>query len=177
MNAEPDVITLSTWGFVPEWAAGRPRRQAHHQRPGGDRGHEAFLQAGLQEKRCLVLADGFYEWQKAKGGKVPYRITLKTEEPFAFAGIWSTVHDAAGKEHQTFAIITTEANELMAPIHNRMPVILQERDEEDWLNPQASLDEAQAMLAPFPAELLTAYKVSTKVNSPANNTPEVLERV
>ena len=108
-----------------------------------------------------MLADGFYEWQRAVSGKVPYRITLKTEEPFAFAGIWSTVHDAAGQEQQTFAIITTEANELMAPIHNRMPVILQERDEEDWLNPQISLDDVQAMLAPFPAELLTAYTSST----------------
>ena len=177
VNAEPEVITVSTWGFVPEWASGRKEVKAVINARAETVAIKPFFRQAFRAKRCLVLADGFYEWQKLEGGKVPYRITLKNEEPFAFAGIWSTIHDAAGKEHQTFAIITTEANELMAPIHNRMPVILQERDEEDWLNPQVSLDDAQAMLAPFPAELLTAYTVSPKVNSPANNTPEVIERV
>jgi putative SOS response-associated peptidase YedK len=157
LNAEPDVITVSTWGFVPEWAAGRKDVKPIINARAETVATKPFFRQAFKTKRCLMLADGFYEWQRAKGGKVPYRITLKTEELFAFAGIWSTIHDAAGKEQQTFAIITTEANELMAPIHKRMPVILQERDEEDWLNPQVSLDDAQAMLAPFPAELLTAY--------------------
>ena len=177
VNAEPEVITVSTWGFVPEWASGRKDVKAIINARAETVATKPFFRQAFKTKRCLVLADGFYEWQKVKDGKVPYRITLKTEEPFAFAGIWSNIHDAAGKEQQTFAIITTEANELMAPIHNRMPVMLHAQDEEDWLNPQASLDDVQAMLAPFPAELLTAYKVSTKVNSPTHNTPEVLERV
>jgi putative SOS response-associated peptidase YedK len=125
----------------------------------------------------LVLADGFYEWRRTKGGKRPYRLALKTEEPFAFAGLWSTVHDRAGHKHSTFAIITTEANALVAQIHNRMPVILQEQDEAEWLNPHLSLEDAQAMLVPFPAERMTAYEVSAKVNSPAHNTPDVMERV
>src|SRR5439155_12908991 len=85
-------------------------------------------------------------------GAVPYRIALKTEEPFAFAGIWSTGHDAQGIEQPTFAILTTEANTLVSQIHNRMPVILREQDEKDWLNPRLSLDEAQALLVPLPAE-------------------------
>jgi putative SOS response-associated peptidase YedK len=177
LNTEPGAIAVSTWGFIPEWAAGRKNMKAVINARAETVATKPFFRQALKAKRCLVLADGFYEWQKLEGGKVPYRITLKTEEPFAFAGIWSTIHGAAGKEQQTFAIITTEANELMAPIHNRMPVILHERDEEDWLNPQVSLDDAQAMLAPFPAELLTAYSVSPKVNSPANNSPEVIERV
>jgi putative SOS response-associated peptidase YedK len=108
---------------------------------------------------------------------VPYRIALKTEEPFAFAGIWSTVHDAQGVVQPTFAILTTEANALVAQIHTRMPVILREQDEEDWLNPRLSLDAAQALLVPLPAELLMAYEVSPQVNSPAFNVPEALQPV
>jgi putative SOS response-associated peptidase YedK len=105
------------------------------------------------------------------------RIALKTEAPFAFAGIWSTVHDRAGRPQHTFAIITTDANDLVAQIHNRMPVVLHARNEEDWLNPQLPLDDAQAMLIPFPAELITAYPMSTKINSPAYNTPDAVQPV
>jgi putative SOS response-associated peptidase YedK len=102
---------------------------------------------------------------------------LKTEEPFAFAGIWSTVHNAQGAVQPTFAILTTEANALVSQIHNRMPVILREQDEKDWLNPRLSLDEAQALLVPLPAELLMIYEVSPKVNSPTFNVPEALQPV
>src|SRR5262249_3997222 len=110
-------------------------------------------------------------------GKVPYRIALKTEQPFAFAGIWSMVHDAQGGVHPTFAIITTESNALVAQIHTRMPVILREQDESDWLNPHLSVEAAQALLAPFPADRLRMYKVSAKVNSPGYNTPEALQPI
>jgi putative SOS response-associated peptidase YedK len=102
---------------------------------------------------------------------------LKTEEPFASAGIWSTVHDAQGAVHPIFAILTTEANTLVAQIHTRMPVILREQDEENWLNPGLALDEAQALLGPLPADLLMAYEVSPKVNYPTYNTPEALQQV
>lgn len=87
------------------------------------------------------------------------------------------MHDAQGVVQPTFAILTTEANALVAQIHTRMPVILREQDEEDWLNPRLSLDEAQALLVPLPAELLMAYEGSPKVNSPAYNTPDVLQPV
>jgi putative SOS response-associated peptidase YedK len=136
-----------------------------------------FFREAFRKQRCLVLADGFYEWQRTKAGKVPYWIALETQEPFAFAGIWSTVHDAEGTERATYAIITTEPNALVAAIHNQMPVILTREDEADWLNPQLSLTDAQAMLVPFPAELLTTHQVTSKVNSPANNTPDLIEQV
>jgi putative SOS response-associated peptidase YedK len=87
------------------------------------------------------------------------------------------VHDAAGQAHATFAIITTAANELVAQIHHRMPVMLQAEDEEDWLNPQVPPEDAQGLLVPYPADLLTMYEVSTKVNSPAYNTPEAIRAV
>jgi putative SOS response-associated peptidase YedK len=124
-----------------------------------------------------VLADGFYEWKRSFTHKVPYRITLQTGEPFAFAGIWSAVRMADGIAPPRFAIITTRANSLVNDIHHRMPVILPEGDEEDWLNPQLPLDDAQAMLVPFPAERMTAYPVSTKINSPAYNAPDAVQPV
>ena len=110
-------------------------------------------------------------------GAVPYRIALKTEKPFAFAGIWSAIHDAQGRVQPTFAILTTEANAPVSQIHTRMPVILREQDEADWLNPRLLVDAAQALLVPLPAELLMAYEVSPKVNSPTYNSPDLLQPV
>jgi putative SOS response-associated peptidase YedK len=165
----------AAWGFVPEWADGRPDVKPLIKARAETVATKPFFRDAFKRKRCLVLADGFYEWKRTGKGKVPYRITLKTEQPFA--GIWSTVHDAQGRVHPTFAILTTEANALVAQIHTRMPVILREQDEADWLNPHLSLDEAQALLVPLPAELLIAYEVSPKVNSPTYNTPDVLQPV
>jgi putative SOS response-associated peptidase YedK len=108
---------------------------------------------------------------------VPHRIALKSGAPFAFAGIWSTVHDPSGHPYTTFAILTTEANALVAQIHNRMPVILHARDEVTWLDQHCSLEKVQALLASFPVELMTLYEVSPKVNSPVYNTPDALHPV
>ena len=176
LNTAPHLITVSAWGFVPEWAEGRQDVKPLINARAETVATKPFFRDAFKKKRCLVLADGFYEWRRIKDGKVPYRIALKTEEPFAFAGIWSTVHNTAGQPQTTFAIITTESNALVTQIHHRMPVILHEEDEENWLDPQLPLAEAQAMLVPFPAERLTAYRVSTKVNAVAHNTPEVLQR-
>ena len=177
LNDHPDAIVRAAWGFVPEWADGRPDVKPLINARAETVATKPFFRDAFKRKRCLVLADGFYEWKRAGKGKVPYRIALKTEEPFAFAGIWSTVHDAQGIMQTTFAILTTEANALVAQIHTRMPVILREQDEATWLNPRLSLDAAQALLVPLPAELLMAYEVSPQVNSPAYNTPDVLQPV
>ena len=134
-----------------------------------------FFRDAFKHKRCLVVADGFYEWKRAGKSKVPYRIALKTEEPFAFAGIWSTIHNAQGDVQPTFAILTTEANALVAQIHTRMPVILREQDEAEWLTPTLALDAAQALLVPYPADLLMAYEVSSKVNAATSNSPDLLQ--
>jgi putative SOS response-associated peptidase YedK len=176
-NTHPSEITMSAWGFVPEWADGRAdikplinaRAETIATRP-------TFRQA-FRSKRCLVLADGFYEWQRAGKRKVPHRIALQSGESFAFAGIWSTVHDSSGHRSTTFAILTTEANALVAQIHNRMPVMLHARDEATWLDQRCSPEEVQALLASFPAELLTLYEVSSRVNSPVYNTPDALHPV
>ena len=177
LNEHPDTIVRAAWGFVPEWADGRPDVQPLINARAETVPMKPFFRDAFRRKRCLVFADGFYAWQRAGKGKIPYRIALNTEEPLAFAGIWSTVHDAQGAEHPTFAILTTEANALVSQIHTRMPVILREQDEEAWLNPRLTLDAAQALLMPLPAELLMTYEVSPQVNSPAFNVPEALQPV
>ena len=177
LNDHPDAIVRAAWGFVPEWADGRPDVKPLINARAETAATKPFFRDAFKRKRCLVLADGFYEWKREGKSKVPYRIALKAEEPFAFAGIWSTGHDAQGIEQPTFAILTTEANALVSQIHTRMPVILREQDEADWLNPSLSLDEAQALLVPLPAELLMMYEVSPKVNSPTFNVPEAVQPV
>jgi putative SOS response-associated peptidase YedK len=177
LNDHPDVIVRAAWGFVPAWADGRPDVKPLINARAETVATKPFFRDAFKRTRCLVLADGFYEWKRAGKGKVPYRIALKTEEPFAFAGIWSAIHDAQGEVQLTFAILTTEANALVAQIHTRMPVILREQDEAAWLDSSLALNVAQALLMPLPAELLMMYEVSPKVNSPAFNIPEALQPV
>jgi len=176
-NTNPHEITLSAWGFVPEWADGRPDVKPLINARGETVATKPTFRQAFKTKRCLVVADGFYEWKRAGKRKVPYRMALQSGEPFAFAGIWSTVHDTTGPPYTTFAIITTEANDLVASVHNRMPVMLHARDEADWLNAQLAPEDAQALLVPFPADLLTLAEVSPNVNSPTSNTPDLLQSV
>jgi putative SOS response-associated peptidase YedK len=173
-NINPHEITLSAWGFIPEWADGRPDAKPLINARAETVATKPTFRQAFRTKRCLVLADGFYEWKRTGKRRVPYRIALTSGEPFAFAGIWSTVHDPTGQPYTTFAILTTEANDLVATIHTRMPVILPARDEANWLNQRLPLGAAQELLVPFPAALLTLYEVSTKVNSPTYNTPDAL---
>ena len=176
-NAAPHQIQLLSWGLVPSWsrdpAAGpkpiNARAETLAEKP-------TFRQL-LDRRRCLVLTDSFYEWQATPAGKVPHRILLRDERPFAFAGLWDEWLDrATGELHPTFTIITTEPNALMASIHNRMPVILPDRAaEQAWLNDGAGLAAHQHQLLPYAAAAMRAYAITTRVNSPANNDPEVLE--
>jgi putative SOS response-associated peptidase YedK len=177
LNDHPQAIVRAAWGFVPEWADGRPDVKPLINARAETVATKPFFRDAFKRKRCLILADGFYEWKRAGKSKVPYRIALQTEEPFAFAGIWSLVHDAQGDIQPTFALLTTEANALVAQIHTRMPVILREQDEADWLTPRLSLEEAQALLVPYPAELLRAYEVSSKVNAATANSPDLLQPI
>jgi hypothetical protein len=124
----------------------------------------------------LVLADGFYEWQKTANGKQPYYIRMEDGSPFAFAGLWESWKN--GSEIRSTTIITTDANDVVAPIHNRMPVTLHPEDYELWLDPD--FDEKEpltTLLEPYPAEAMEAYPVSRRVNSPSNNEPSIIESV
>jgi len=175
-NAAPQQIQLVSWGLVPSWsrdpAAGpkpiNARAETLAEKP-------SFRQL-LQRRRCLVLADSFYEWQATPAGKVPHRILLRDEQPFAFAGLWDEWLDrATGEVRPTFTVITTEPNDLMANIHNRMPVILPGRvAEQAWLADNLGSKAHQELLLPYDATAMRAYVVSKRVNSPANNDPDVL---
>jgi putative SOS response-associated peptidase YedK len=175
-NAAPGQIQLVRWGLVPAWSrdpAGGPkpinaRAETLAEKP-------SFRQL-LARRRCLVLADSFYEWQATERGKIPHRILLKSEDPFAFAGLWDEwVDKESGEVHPTFTIITTEPNELMAKLHNRMPVILPSPDaERAWLADDLSAAQHQQLLVPYDTNLMREYAITTRVNSPAHNDAEVL---
>jgi putative SOS response-associated peptidase YedK len=122
---------------------------------------------------CLIIADGFYEWRKEDRRKVPVYIRLKTRKPFGFAGLYNTWVSPEGEAICTCTVVTTEANELLREVHNRMPVIVPRDKEDFWLNPRnEDWEGLQAMLKPYPSEEMEYYRVSTKVNSVAYNSPE-----
>jgi len=166
------------WGLVPFWAKEKSigykminaRSETIAEKP-------AFKQA-LLKRRCLLLADGFYEWRKDGAVKTPMWIRLKNEEPFLLAGLWESWHPPDDRESTLLSttIITTAANDFMKPIHDRMPVILSKKDAEAWLD--ESIKDAAKLtryLNPFPAEAMTAHPVSILVNSPKNDRPECIE--
>ncbi len=132
------------------------------------------FRTAFKKRRCLIVADGFYEWQKTDNGKRPYHVKMRDDSPFAFAGLWETWKN--GEEIRSCAIITTEANDLMGEIHHRMPVILPPENYGAWLDPDFDEKEAlTALLKPYPSDEMEAYAVSRRVNKPANNDPNVVE--
>jgi putative SOS response-associated peptidase YedK len=134
----------------------------------------------FKRRRCLVLADGFYEWQRDQVSKTktPMHIRMKSGRPFTFAGLWESWKDEDGVPLLSCTIITTEPNELMEKIHNRMPVILHSDDYDEWLSAGERPPESlQHLLMPYEADEMTAYPVSTLVNSPVNELPECMEPV
>ena len=174
LRAPPDRdvrrIEMLRWGLVPSWAKDpaignrmiNARSETVDQKPS--------FKAAFRRRRCLVLADGFYEWQRLKRGKQPYYIHLIDGGPFAFAGLWEEWADPDGSVIETCTILTTSANELMADLHDRMPVILDRSAYELWLD--ATVHDARVLaplLQPFPSEKLAAHAVSTWVNSPRND--------
>jgi putative SOS response-associated peptidase YedK len=167
-------LEMLRWGLIPSWAKDpaignkmiNARAETVSEKPS--------FRSAFKKRRCLILADGFYEWQKTDNGKQPYHIKMEDDSPFAFAGLWETWKD--GEEIRSCTIITTEANDLMDEIHHRMPVILHPEDYAMWLDPD--FDEKEpltTLLKPYPADAMEAYPVSRRVNKPSNNEPSVLE--
>lgn len=173
-NNHADKIQLLSWGLKPEWwkkTKGR-RDGIINVRMETLRDKWTFKK-DFQNQRCLVLADGFYEWTKVNG-KQPYRITLKKEEPFAMAGIWEENSDADG-QFFTFSIITCDANQKLSKIHQRMPVILDKAEEKDWLGSDESI--WMELLDSYPGKNLHMYPVSKEVNVPTRDHPGVIEEI
>lgn len=169
-------LVMMRWGLIPSWTKELSGDGIINARAETVADKPSFRNS-FKKRRCLVVADGFYEWKAIPGikRKIPMRIRLKSDEPFAMAGLWDIWKTPEGKELRTFAILTTAPNRDMEPIHNRMPVILSRESEKIWLNPKQD-DPAKLtpLLSPSPDGQLETYKVSTAVNSPANDKPECL---
>jgi putative SOS response-associated peptidase YedK len=169
-------MVLFYWGLIPFWAKDpsvgarliNARSETAAEKP-------AF-RAAFRHRRCLVVADGFYEWQKQNGRKQPFYIRLRDEKPFAFAGLWERWEGPDGSVIQSCTLLTTEPNALMQQLHNRMPVILHPGDYDLWLDRDVQdATRLQPLLRPFPATEMIAYPVSRRVNSPENDDPQVIE--
>ena len=173
LNEGDRVIQLLRWGLVPFWAKDASIGSQMINARAETLAEKPSFRNALKKRRCLVLADGFYEWKKTTTGKAPMRISLASGEPFAFAGLWEIWDAPEGDKLRTFTIITTTPNDLVEPIHNRMPVILRPELEPLWLDNDADKDAWLDVLRPYPAELMTAYLVSKRVNFVSNDDPEL----
>jgi putative SOS response-associated peptidase YedK len=171
-------LTEVRWGLVPSWAKELAIGNKLINARAETITQKASFRSAFKKRRCLVVADGFYEWQKIGDGKRPVYIRLKSGKPFGMAGLYEMWRSPEGEEVTTCAIITTEANELMQPIHERMPVIIPKDSEDLWLDPQVQDSEVVLnLLKPYPAEEMEAYPISKRVNSPANNSPDCIKPV
>jgi putative SOS response-associated peptidase YedK len=162
------------WGFVPHWAKGPKPRYMINARSETVAEKPTFRSA-FSNRRCLIVADGFYEWRKSGKTKVPMYIRDVSGRPWGFAGIYETRTTAEGAEATSCAILTTEANDVMSKIHNRMPVIIDPEDRELWLDPEVTDPEVLLpLLRPYDGDRMEVHPVSTDVNSPANDSPDLI---
>jgi putative SOS response-associated peptidase YedK len=176
-NDGKDQIDFYRWGLIPFWAKDpaiankliNARMETLADKPA--------YRAALRSRRCLIPADGYYEWKKVKGGgKIPMCIRMKTRLPFAFAGLWEKWHAADGAEVRTCTIITGPPNELVKPINDRMPVIVRPDDYRRWIAPQElEARDVLLMLGTYPASEMETFAVGRSVNSPATDSPACLE--
>jgi len=159
------------WGLIPAWAKDEKiGYQTINAKAESVAGKPAF-RAAFAARRCLVVTDGFYEWQKLGAGKQPWRIVMADRGPFGLAGLWES-WGPPEKRLETFTIVTTDANALCAPIHDRMPVIVDPADFAAWLEARPG---SEALLRPFPAERMAAYRVGAAVGAVRNQGPELIE--
>lgn len=176
---ETRAVELYRWGLVPFWADDpnigyrmiNARAETAHEKPS--------FRAAFKYRRCLILADGFFEWHAQEKGapKTPYLFKLKNDHPFTFAGLYEHWQSPEGGELHTCTILTCRTNELVAQYHNRMPVMLGDKARWTWLDPQADPSALKDLLVPYPADEMKSFPVSREVNSPKNDRPEILEPV
>lgn len=171
-------FALVRWGLLPSWVKDPKTFTLLINARGESVIDKPAFRAAMKRRRCLIPADGFYEWKAIAGRKQPYFVRLKSGAPMAFAGLWETWTGPNGEELETAAIVTTNANRALAPIHERMPVILTPEAFDLWLNcADVDATTAAALIAPAPENLLEAYEVSTAVNRTANDNAKLVERL
>ena len=175
---------MMRWGLIPSWAKADARGGGGIQKigyrminaVGETAATKSAFRAAFRRRRCLVLADGFFEWRKEGKTRVPTYFHLKSGQPFAFAGLWETWKSPDGETVRSCSIVTTQANDLIAPVHHRMPVILSPETEPLWLDPLTETAETlNPLLTPAPAEDMDCYVVSGAVNSVKSSGPECIE--
>ena len=174
---EQGHLDLLRWGLIPSWAKEESIGSRMINARAETLGEKASFKRLLSSKRCLIVADGFYEWMQEPGSKAktPIYIRLKDEETFAFAGLWDSWKNSAGEQIRTCTIITTEPNELMARIHNRMPAILSPEAREGWLDPaNHDIPMLSHLLTSYPADDMIARPVSRLVNDPKHDSAELI---
>lgn len=176
-NSQEHKLALMQWGLLPNWATNKKDNfRLINIRAESIPEKATFRKLVQRGQRCLILADGFFEWQtprQPRNPKIPFYFHLKDHKPFAFAGLWDNSTLPDGETAKTCAIITCIPNVLIRPIHERMPVILNKQVSHIWLEDQP-IDQLLSLLKPFPDDEMTAYPVSPLVNSPANDLPECI---
>jgi putative SOS response-associated peptidase YedK len=159
------------WGLIPSWSKDASIGNRLINARAETLAEKPSFRDAFRQRRCLIVTDGFYEWKKTeKGKKQPFYFQLETGEPFAFAGLWER-----WKTFETCTIITTEANSLMADVHDRMPVMLGEEGCDRWLDPKSTSQELQSILRPYPDAAMAFYPIGLSVNSPSNDTPDCIQ--
>ena len=182
VRARPDgagrELALLHWGLIPSWAKDAKLSASLINARGESVSQKPAFRIAFARRRCLIPADGFFEWKKVGKEKQPYWLRMQDERPFAMAGLWDSWRGPAGSEGpplESAAIITTDANELCRPLHDRMPVILHEADYARWLDPGTPKEELQALLVPLPAECMKSEPVSKRVNNARNDDAPCIE--
>lgn len=174
-------LELYRWGLIPSWAKDASIGNRMINARGETMAEKPSFRAAFKRRRCLAPFDGFFEWKKTEGGKIPHYITLTDGKPFAVAGLWETWRDKSnpdGKAVKSFTVVTRQPNEFMVLIHDRMPLILLPEEEELWLDPDSAPEALMGLVErTFPSELMTAWEVSTQVNNPRNNHEAIIDPV
>ena len=174
-NAPREWASVS-WGLIPSWAKDAKIGSRLINARAETAADKPSFRSAFKHRRCLIPADGFYEWLKTPFGKVPHHVRFSDRRPFAFAGLWERWSPPDGEAVETCTILTTAPNEVLAPLHDRMPVIVSPARYADWLTAGAlGPDTAEALLLPHPGDGMEAVAVGTVVNSPKNDGPQCLE--
>ncbi len=172
LNEKPDEVSVARWGLVPSWSKEEKSPYSMINARAETLLEKPTYKRLIQRKRCLIIADSFYEWKKINGKKAPSRIMLKDDELFAFAGLWD-LWEKEGKSLISCAIITTSPNKLCEKIHDRMPVILPQDKEREWIS-DTPAEKAISILKPYNDKIIKEYEISLKVNNPRNNSADIL---
>jgi putative SOS response-associated peptidase YedK len=170
------AVDTMTWGLIPEWSPEFKMKFSTINARSEGVFESRLYKKPILTRRCIIPVSGFFEWKKEGSAKRPFKIFLKDQPIMSLAGIWTSWRAGTPDEQRSFSIMTTAANSFMEKIHDRMPVILDAKQFDEWLDPEVQEQEAiAAMLKPCPAELMECAEISTLVNKPANNRAEVLE--